>query len=126
MKYGFFLLFMLFAINVQAESLCDIRPGTSSGVRVVEFVTGHLIHSKMPLREGHADALLEEMRSLQDLSICSEKIVAQKCVLKFEKVKKVNFITLYRGKDKWSSWDLKSKETAQKYVKNLKRVGFCS
>lgn len=126
MKHSIFSLFLLFTISAKAESLCDIRPGTSSGVKVVEFATGHLIHSKMPIREGHADALLEEMMNLQDLSICSDKIISQKCTLKLEKINKENFITLYRGKDKWNSWNVKSKDTANKYVKNLKRVGFCS
>lgn len=109
-----------------AESRCDIRPGTSLGIKVVEFATGNQIHSKMPMRQGEPDALLEEMISLQEMGVCEEKIISQKCILKFEKYSKVNYITLYRGKSKWSSWQLKEKEKANSYVKNLKRVGFCS
>lgn len=117
---------MLTSLKVFAESPCDLRPGTSIGVKVVEFATGNTIHSKMPFRESTADALLEEMINLQDMGVCEEKIVAQKCVLKFEKKAKLNFISLYRGPNKWNTWNLKSKIEAQNFVKNLKRVGFCS
>lgn len=125
MKFRASVLFTFLSMTVNAESPCDIRPGISVGVRVVEFVTGHTIHSKMALKEGHPDALLEEMINLQDISLCNDKITAKKCILKFEKVSKVNYVTLYRGTDKWNSWDLKSKDLAQNFVKNLKRVGFC-
>lgn len=117
---------LMLSLKAFAETPCDVRPGTSVGVKVVEFATGNTIHSKMPLRESSPEALLEEMINLQDMGICEEKIIAQKCILKFEKLKKMNFITLYRGKSKWNTWGLKQKETAQSYVKNLKRLGFCS
>lgn len=126
MKFSFLALFMLLSLKAFAESPCDLRPGTSIGVKVVVFATGNVIHSKMPMRESTADALLEEMINLQDMGVCEEKIVAQKCVLKFEKQQKINFISLYRGTNKWNTWNLKSKEQAQNFVKNLKRVGFCS
>ncbi len=126
MKFSFLALFMLLSLKAFAESPCDLRPGTSIGVKVVEFATGNVIHSKMPMRESTADALLEEMINLQDMGVCEEKIIAQKCVLKFEKQQKINFISLYRGANKWNTWNLKSKEHAQNFVKNLKRVGFCS
>ena len=126
MKFFFLSLFMLTSLKAFAESPCDLRPGTAIGVKVVEFATGNTIHSKMPFRESTADALLEEMINLQDMGVCEEKIVAQKCVLKFEKKAKLNFISLYRGPNKWNTWNLKSKVEAQNFVKNLKRVGFCS
>lgn len=116
----------MLSMRAMAESPCDIRPGTSVGIRVIEFHSGNTIHSKMPLKESHADALLEEMVNLQDMGICEEKIIAQKCLLKFEKLRKVNYISLYRGSNKWNSWHLKSKQQAQNYVKYLKRAGFCS
>ncbi len=126
MKFSFFTLFILLSLKAHAESPCDLRPGTSIGLQVIEFATGNVIHSKMPLRESTPDALMEEMINLQDMGVCEEKIIAQKCVLKFEKQAKLNFISLYRGLNKWNTWNLKSKQEAQSFVKNLKRVGFCS
>ncbi len=124
----FFVISLLLALNINAfaESPCDLRPGTSIGIKVVEFASGNVIHSKMPYRESTADALLEEMINLQDMGVCAEKIIPQKCILKFEKKAKINLITLYRGKNRWNTWNLKSKDQAQNFVKNLKRVGFCS
>jgi hypothetical protein len=126
MKNLVIFTFMILSFNALAESPCDIRPGTSSGVKVIEFATGNKIHSKILLRESSADALLEEMVSLQDMGICEEKIYAQKCILKFEKFKKTNYISLYRGKNKWNTWQLKSKDQAFDLVKKMKKVGFCS
>lgn len=126
MKKRIIALGLIMSCSAYAESLCDIRPGTSVGIKVVEFATGNQIHSKIPMRQAEPDALLEEMISLQEMSICEEKIVAQKCILKFEKIAKAKYITLYRGKNKWSTWGLKDKERANSFVKNLKRVGFCS
>ncbi len=117
---------MMMSAQTYAETPCDVRPGTSIGIKVLEFASGNVIHSKMPLREGSPDALLEEMINLQDMGICEEKIVSQKCVLKFEKQKKLNFVTLYRGQIRWNTWNLKQKDHAQNYVKNLKKLGFCS
>lgn len=126
MKFALLSLFMMMSLKAFAESPCDLRAGTSIGVKVVEFATGNTVHSKMPMRESTAEALLEEMVNLQDMGVCEEKIIAQKCVLKFEKQAKLNFISLYRGTNKWNTWNLKSKVEAQNFVKNLKRVGFCS
>lgn len=126
LKLSAFVLMMMMSLETYAESPCDVRPGTSIGIKVLEFATGNVIHSKMPFREGSPDALLEEMINLQDMGICEEKIIAQKCVLKFEKQKKLNFVTLYRGQARWNSWNLKQKNQAQNYVKNLKKLGFCS
>ena len=126
MKFSLAALFMLFMLNAKAESLCDVRPGTSIGVKVIEFASGNTIHSKMPFKETTPDALLEEMINLQDMGICTEKIVAQKCTLKFEKHAKTNFVSLLRGNVKWSTWNLSAKNRAESFIKNLKRVGFCS
>lgn len=125
-KFLILTMSLFAALNAFAEAPCDIRPGTSAGVKVVEFATGNIIHSKITLRESTPDALIEEMMNLQDMGVCEEKIKSQKCILKFEKIRTNNFVTLYRGGHKWNTWNLKSKDQAQTYVKNLKRAGFCS
>ena len=125
-KILFFSFCLFLSFSALAESACDIRPGVSVGIKVVEFASGNVVHSKMPMRESNADSLLEEMISLQDMGICTEKIISQKCTLKFEKIAKTNYISLYRGSYKWNTWHLKSKNTAQELVKNLKKTGFCS
>lgn len=124
----FYLLHLVFlmSLNAFAESPCDIRPGTSVGIKVVEFVSGNTIHSKIPLRESSAAALMEEMVNLQDMGLCEEKIISRKCVLKYEKFKKNNYVTLYRGAHKWNTWGIRSKEQALIYTKSLKRAGFCN
>lgn len=118
--------FLLLSLQAFAESPCDLRPGLSIGIKVVEFTSGNTIHSKIPMREGTADALLEEMINLQDMGVCEEKIISQRCILRFEKRAKSNFVSLFRNNKRWNSWTIQSKEQAQNYVKNLKRVGFCS
>lgn len=125
MKKILFVLGLLFSVSSFSQT-CDIRPGTSIGIKVIEFASGNQILSKMPMREGEPDAILEEMINLQEMGVCEEKIISQKCILKFEKISKANYLTLYRGNSRWSSWNLKDKEKANSYVKNLKRVGFCS
>jgi hypothetical protein len=80
----------------------------------------------MALKELSQSSLTEEMISLQDMGICEEKIVAKKCVLKFEKKQNVNNIVLIRGQDRWSTWNTKAKQEAQNFVKSLKNAGFCS
>ncbi len=126
MKFYVSILLFLLSFYAKAESNCDIRLGKSVGVKVVEFTSGNVIHSKMAVKDTSADALAEELVSLQDLGICTDKIDKQKCTLKFEKAAKTNFISFYRGSDRWLTWGLTSKEKAQNFVKNLKRVGFCS
>lgn len=126
MKFSILTFFLIFTLNARAESPCDVRPGVSIGIKVVEFTTGNKVHSKMPMRQSTADAILEEMINLQDMGICEEKITSQKCILKFEKIRKRNYISLFRGAHRWNSWTLKSKRQAQNYVINLKRLGFCS
>lgn len=117
---------MLMSSFAFAESVCDVRVGEASGMKVVEFASGNVIHSKISINESTAEAMLEEMINLQDMGICTEKIQSRKCVLKFEKKNKVNSLTLFRGADRWLSWTVQSKKQAQDYVRNLKRVGFCS
>ena len=126
MKFSVLSFFLFLSLTAYAERPCDVRPGTSIGIRVIEFTSGNTIHSKMPVRESSAEALLEEMINLQDMGVCEEKIISQKCILKFEKYRKRNYVSLYRGARKWNSWTLKSKNEAQDYVKKLKKVGFCS
>ena len=125
-KFFLLNLLLLSGLKAYAESPCDIRPGSTMGIKVVEFVSGNTIHSKMPLRESTANALYEEMISLQDMGVCEEEIKSQKCILKFEKSQKANFVTMYRAGGKWNTWGLKSKDQAQSYVKSLKKFGFCS
>lgn len=126
MKLVLILMMVLTSGLIQAEELCDVRPGQSVSVKIMEFASGNTIHSKMTMKEATPDALLEEMINLQDMGVCAEKIISRQCILKFEKAKQSNILTLYRGKDKWGSWLVASKKQAQDYVKNLKRVGFCS
>lgn len=125
-KFFLLNLILLAGLRAHAESPCDIRPGSTMGIKVVEFVSGNTIHSKMPLRESTANALYEEMISLQDMGVCEEIIKSQKCILKFEKRPEANLVTMYRAGGKWNSWNLKSKEQAQIYVKSLRKFGFCS
>ena len=123
MKMLLLVIFASFSLQALAEDPCDIRPGVSVGVRVMEFATGNAIHSKMPMKETTAESLLEEMISLQDMGICEEKIIAKKCELKIEKR---NFITLYRGADRWNTYKITAKSQVLDFVKRLKKAGFCS
>lgn len=108
-----------------AEATCDIRLGQTVGVRVVEFATGNVVHSKIPLKEMSVSSLREEMISLQDMGICEEKIQRKRCILKFEKRTRSNQLTLLRGADRWLSWSLAGKTSAQKFVRILQQAGFC-
>lgn len=125
MKFLALLLLILGSVHARAE-VCDVRMGQSIGLRVVEFVSGNTIHSKMSLKDTTADSISSEMMNLQEEGICDEHIVAKRCVLRYEKKSKTTLITLYRGQDRWVSWLLSSKKKAQDFIKNMKRVGFCS
>jgi len=122
-------LFLLFSIlisqSVFAEAPCDVRLGHSVGVRVVEFATGNVIHSKMALKEMSVSSLREEMINLQDLGLCEMKIQRKRCILKFERRTKENQLTLIRDADRWLSWSLAGKVSAQKFVKILQQAGYC-
>jgi hypothetical protein len=126
MKLVLILFMIISSAYAQAEPLCDVRPGVSIGVKVIEFAHGNNIYSKIPLKETTADALAEELISLQDMGVCAEKILSKRCILKFEKEAKTNMLTLYRGQDKWLTWLVTAKKQAQDFVKSLQRVGFCS
>lgn len=115
----------MFAQVALAESSCDIKLGRSVGVRVVEFATDNVVHSKLPLREMSVASLREEMVSLQDMGICEEKIQRKRCVLKFEKRAEGNKLTFFRGPDRWLSWSLAGKASAQKFVRILQQAGYC-
>ena len=116
---------LLAASLAQADSTGDLRINETIGRKVVEFTSGNLVHSKMNLTESSAKAIEEEFVNLQDEGICSSKKIAQKCILKLEKRPSVS-LTLIRGKERWQSWKVNEKKTAQEYVKSLKALGFCS
>lgn len=116
---------MLGSAFAQAE-VCDVRLGKSIGLRVVEFVSGNTIHSKMSLKDTTADSIQQEMTNLQEEGVCDDVIIAKRCILRYEKKSKTTLITLFRGQDRWVSWLLSSKRKAQDFIKNMKRVGFCS
>ena len=125
MKFLIFLLLIIGSAQAGAE-VCDVRLGQSIGLRVVEFVSGNTIHSKMSLKDTTADSIQQEMTNLQEEGVCEDKIIARRCVLRYEKKSKTTLITLFRGEDRWVSWLLSSKKKAQDFIKNMKRVGFCS
>jgi hypothetical protein len=120
-----FIMFMLLSQAVFAEAPCDIRLGTTVGVRAIEFTSGNVIHSKMPLREMSVAGLREEMVNLQDMGICEPKLQRKRCILKFEKSTKGNQLTMFRGSERWLSWSLAGKNSAQKFVRILQQAGFC-
>jgi hypothetical protein len=126
MRFYLSAVLLSLTLRAYAESPCDVRPGTTMGIRVMEFASGNVVHSKIPLRESSPEALLEEMLNLQDMGVCEERIISRKCVLKFQKLRNTNYVVLLRGSEKWNAWGLKSKDDAQKYVKGLKRYGFCT
>lgn len=125
MRTVLFLILVLVSAWAQAEVPCDVRVGRTIGLQVVEFATDNVVHSKMSLREGTPEAIEEEIINLQEEGICQEKLTARKCVLRLEKKNKT-LVTLYRGKDRWLSWEVKSKKHAQNYVIKLKKIGLCS
>jgi hypothetical protein len=124
MKLVFILLLTLSQVAL-AEMPCDIKLGRSVGVRVLEFATGNVVHSKMALKEMSVMSLREETINLQDMGICEEKVISKRCVLKFERLEKGNQLVMFRGSDRWLSWSLEGKTSAQKFVKILQQAGFC-
>jgi hypothetical protein len=108
-----------------AEAPCDLRLGSTLGVRAIEFASENVIHSKLPLKEMSVASLREEMVSLQDIGVCELKIQRKRCILKFEKSAKGNQLTMFRGTDRWLSWNLAGKQSAQKFVRILQQAGFC-
>lgn len=118
------MLVLILSQSAFAEAPCDVRLGTSVGVRVVEFASENVIHSKIALREMSVANLREEMTNLQDMGVCEEKVQRKRCILKLEK-KSQNQLTMIRGEDRWLSWSLSGKASAQKFVKILQQAGFC-
>lgn len=123
MKFLFLILLMIGSAHAE---VCDVRMGQSIGLRVVEFVSGNTIHSKMSLKDTTADSIQQEMTNLQEEGVCEEKIISKRCVLRYEKKSKTTLITLFRGEDRWVSWLLSSKKKAQDFIKNMKKTGFCN
>lgn len=124
MKLIYFIL-LIFAQGVFAEAPCDVRLGQSVGIRVVEFATDHVVHSKIPIREMSVASLNEEMTNLQDMGICEERVQRKRCVLRFEKKNALNQLTLFRADQRWLSWNLNGKTSAQKFVRILQQAGYC-
>ncbi len=121
----FLVLILMISQSAFAEAPCDVRLGHSVGVRVIEFASENVVHSKMSLREMSVSSLKEEMTNLQDMGLCDMKIQRKKCILKFEKRSNENQLTLLRGDDRWLSWGLAGKTSAQKFVKILQHAGYC-
>lgn len=119
------VLMMLLSQAAFAEAPCDIKLGKTVGVRVIEYASGNVVHSKMPLKEMSVASLREEMVNLQDMGVCEPKIERKRCILKFEKTSKGNQLTLFRANDRWLSWSLAGKQSAQKFVRILQQAGFC-
>jgi hypothetical protein len=117
-----FSMVTLFPGLALSANLCDLKPGVSAGVPVMEFVSGNVTHSKMALRESSIEALSEELGNLQDMGVCDEKVLRRSCLLKIEKDK----LVLYRESDRWPSWSMQEKNRAEDYLKRLQRLGFCS
>ena len=126
MKLRFTISLLMYASMAYGEPVCDVKVGSSLGIPVLEFGSGNRIYSKIPLSQGSPDAVEEEMINLQDEGVCAEKIVSKKCTLRFEKLPDRNLLTLFRGQEKWRSWDLNAKKQAESYVRALKKKGFCS
>lgn len=119
------LIILLLAQSAFAEAPCDIRLGTSTGVRVIEYASGNVVHSKIALKEMSVSSLREEMTNLQDMGICEMKVERKRCILKFEKRTQGNQLTLIRGSDRWLSWSLNGKASSQKFVRILQQAGYC-
>lgn len=124
MKFVLFAIISLFSASTFARNICDLDVSKKFGVVVVEFKEKNKTLSKMAFRDSSADALIEEMYNLQDLNLCSEKIVQSRCDLKVNPSN--GMVTFVRGKKTWVSWPKSSIQHAQNYLKEMKRVGFCS
>ena len=91
---------------------------------MVEFKEKNKTLSKMAFRDASPEALIEEIYNLQDMNLCSEKIIRSKCNLKINP--KNGLVTFIRGKKGWVSWPKSSISVAQNYLKEMKKIGFCS
>lgn len=124
MKFVVFSLLVVFSSAVSAKNICDLEVAKKFGVVVVEFKEKNKTLSKMAFKDSTADALIEEMYNLQDMNLCSDKIVQSKCILKVNPQK--GLITFVRGQKEWVSWPKQSIKYAQNYLSEMKKVGFCS
>lgn len=124
MKFVVFSLFALLSTSAFSKNICDLEVSKKFGVVVVEFKEKNKTLSKMAFKDSTADALIEEMYNLQDMNLCSDKIVQSKCTLKVNPQK--SLVTFVRGTKEWVSWPKTSIRHAQNYLKEMKKVGFCS
>jgi len=114
------------SFSTWATPLCDLAPNMSNGVKVIEFKVGDSTQSRIPLNQFSISSLSEELTSLQEMGVCGEKVIKDKCVLRFEKLPAKSVISMIRGNKKWLSWNLQNKQAAQEFVITLKKTGFCS
>ncbi len=126
MKIGVVFFAIFLSLNGFTQEHCDVRLGDSQGIKVMEFASGNMIHSKMALRDVSPQALFEEIISLQEMGVCSEKIYARKCVLRYEKKNTINHLTFFRGQERWMTWKVSLKKDAQDFIRSLIRIGFCA
>lgn len=124
MKFVVFFLFALLSASAFSKNICDLEVSKKFGVVVVEFKEKNKTLSKMAFKDGTAEALIEEMYNLQDMNLCSDKIVQSKCSLKMNPQR--GLVTFVRGTKEWVSWPKTSINYAQNYLIEMKRVGFCS
>lgn len=120
------IIFLLATISSSAFSsnICDLAVTKKLGVVVVEFKEKNKTLSKMAFKDSTPDALIEEMYNLQDMNLCSDKIVSSKCELRVNPTN--GLVTFVRGKKSWVSWSKQSVSYAQNYLKQMKKIGFCS
>jgi hypothetical protein len=126
MKRICLLLSIIASFSSWASPLCDLAPNMSNGVKVIEFKVGDSTQSKIPYNQFSISTVTEELTSLQEMDVCGEKVIKDKCVLRFEKLPNKNIISMIRGNKKWLSWNLQNKQEAQEFVIILKKTGFCS
>jgi hypothetical protein len=119
------LILLIFTHQSFAAEACNLRLGTTLGVRTLEFISGNVTHSKMALKELSIAGLKEEISSLQDMELCGPNIQKERCVLKFQQSPKGKILAMHRGSEQWLSWPLSGKTTAQKFIKILQYAGFC-
>lgn len=124
MKLTVLFLLALMSTSTYARNICDLDVSKKFGVVVVEFKEKNKTLSKMAFKDSTAEALIEEMYNLQDMNLCSDRIVQAKCGLKVNSNN--GFVTFVRGKREWVSWPKSSIKHAQNYLTNMKKVGFCS
>lgn len=124
MKLTVFILIAMISTSTYARNICDLEVTQKFGVVVVEFKERNKTLSKMAFKDSTAQALIEEMYNLQDMNLCSDKIVQSRCGLKVNP--QSGLVTFIRGKKEWVSWPKSSIQQAQNYLKGMREVGFCS